>query len=217
VRDTIEATGLMTADAGFRLELRPGAQPPGHGFCTWDFQWEGASEPVHVRSDMWLGDEEESTYYQPAPERETLDGLARRLQDPEAWIEASGWADPEAVPYAPIGYLVMTTVLPPQLAVAGAPDVDALSWPFPGAPGAFAEGPTLPDSESRCMEANTAEVEALAAQLAAAGLEQFVDPTGGSNVTLPWASRGASLDLYFYPQHPDGEPPCGGSATDPPS
>jgi hypothetical protein len=159
---------------------------------------------------MWFGDEEESAYYEPSPERLALHQLAIDIQDPEAWIDPSGWEDSEAVPFVPVTYLVLAGVTSPQLPTEGAPDVDAVTWPFDQEPDAFGE--PVGDARQRCAIADAAAIEVLAAELAAAGLEQFEGVPNGANVTLPWGSRDAALDLFIYPQMPDGEPPCGGSA-----
>jgi len=210
VTDAVAETGLFEADGVYRHVPREGAgEPPGHGGCTWDYGWFGDAEPVRVSSNMWFGDEEESTYYEPAPERLVLHQLAMNLQDPEGWIDASGWADPEAAPFAPLSYLVLVTPTVTEAATEGAPDVDAVTWPFAAGPNAFGE--PVDGSQQRCGIADAAAIETLANELAAAGLEQFEQVTNSANVTLPWAARGAAVDLLIYPQRPDGEPPCGGS------
>jgi hypothetical protein len=212
VVDAVTTTDLFDADGTYRLVRRPGTpEPPGHGLCTWDFAWSGGDAPVRVSSTMWLGDEEEAAYYEPAPERLALHDLAINVQDPEAWIDASGWADPEAAPFAPLTYLVLVTSTVAEAATLDAPDVDAVTWPFEDGPDTFGE-PTG-EEQQRCGIADAAAIETLANELAAAGLEQFEHITGGPNVTLPWAARGAAVDVLIYPQRPDREPPCGGSET----
>ncbi len=210
VRAAVAETGVFDADGEFSLVLRPGAEPPGHGLCRWTFRWAGGPDPVVVRSDMWLGEEEESAYYEPAPERRAIHDLAMLVQAPESWIESDGWADADARPYEPDGYVVIATRFFPEAATEGAPDVDAVPWPFAEGPDTFGE-PT-PGGNGRCAVGDAAAVEELTAALAAAGLEQFESVIGWANATLPWSSQGASLDVLIHPQHPDGEPPCGGSS-----
>ena len=209
VRDEISGSGLFEADAVFRPEPLPGSEPPGHGACQYDFDWRGGEDPIHVSSTMWFGDDEESTYYEPAPEREALDALAQRLVDPEAWLDASDWADAEAVAFQPESYLVMAVVYEggTEGATEGAPDVDAVAWPFPEPPDAFGDAV----SDGRCDVATADVIEGFAADLAAAGMEQFESPADGPTITLPWAAGDASVDIVIHPQRPDGEPPCGGS------
>jgi hypothetical protein len=210
VTEAVTGTGLFEDDGVYDLVRRADTpEPPGHGLCRWVFDWAEDSGDVIVRSTMWLGDEEESTYYEPSPERFALHELALNVQDPEAWIDPAGWEDTEAVPFVPLTYLVLAGVTSPQLPTEGAPDVDAVTWPFDQEPDAFGE--PVGDGQQRCAIADAAAIEVLAAELAAAGLEQFEGVPNGANVTLPWGRRDAALDLYVYPQRPDGEPPCGGS------
>ena len=212
VAESVTGTELFEADGAYDLVRRPETpDPPGHGLCRWVFDWDGAGGAVQVESIMWLGDDEESTYFEPAPERRALHELALDLQDPEAWIDPTGWEDPEAVPFAPLSYLVQATLWPsvPEIATEGAPDVEALTWPFDQEPDAFGE--PVGDGQQRCGIADAEAVEQLAAELAAAGLEQFVSVQNGAGAVLPWSSRDAALDLFIYPQRPGGEPPCGGS------
>ncbi|MEA2652138.1 MAG: hypothetical protein QOI85_1859 [Chloroflexota bacterium] len=212
VRDAVTGTGLFDADGVYRLVRRAGTgDPPAHGYCVWDFVWEGGPAPVRVSSTMWFGDEEESAYYEPSPERLALHQLAIDVQDPEAWIDPSGWEDAAAMPFVPLSYLVLAGVTSPQVATEGAPDVDAVTWPFAQAADAFGE--PVGDGQQRCGIADAAAIEQLAAELAAAGLEQFEGVPNMAMVALPWGSRDAAIDLFIYPQMPDGEPPCGGSVV----
>ena len=210
VTDAVTGTGLFETDGAYDLVRRPDTpDPPGHGLCRWVFDWTGGAEAVQVESTMWLGDEEESAFYEPAPERFTLHELAVDVQDPEAWIDPAGWKDPEAAPFAPASYLVLASVTIPEIATEGAPDVDSVTWPFDQQADAFGE--PVGEGQQRCGIADAEAVEQLAAELSAAGLEQFEGVPNGATVTLPWASRNAALDLFIHPQRPGGEPPCDGS------
>ncbi len=210
VTEAVTGTELFEADGAYDLVRRPETpDPPGHGLCRWVFDWDGAAGAVRVESTMWLGDDEESTYFEPAPERFALHELALDVQDPEGWIDPAGWEDSEAVPFVPSTYLVLAGVTAPQAATEGAPDVEALTWPFDQEPDAFGE--PVGDVQQRCGIADAEAVDQLAAELAAAGLEQFEGVPNGANVIVPWSSRDAALDIFIYPQRPGGEPPCGGS------
>lgn len=208
--DEITGSGLFTTDAMYQHKRRAGTpEPPGHGGCVYDFDWMGAPDAVHVTSSMWFGDEEEGTYYEPAPERKALDAIAQHLVDPEAWFTSDEWVDSEAVAFEPPSYLVVVRVIPGStLATEGAPDVDAISWPFAEPPDAF--GDEFADG-ARCAVAEAAAVQTLAAELALAGMEQFDHPADGPSISLPWSARNAVVELTLYAQRPDGEPPCGGS------
>lgn len=209
IRQRVDQTGLFGADAFYPLEVRPGAEPPGHGLCAYTFTWsDGEGEPVVVGSIGWLGAEEESAYYEPAPEREALHALAADLGDPESWLDESAWSSAEAVPYEPTDYVVLVTDSIPQLADPAAPDIDALTWPFAAGPDAFGElreGTTPPQ---RCGIAAPEAVDTFADELAAAGLEQFVGALNGARITLPWAARGAAVEVWIFLRMPDDWPRC---------
>lgn len=210
-REQVRSTGLVETSASYRLERRPGtAEPPGHGVCVWGFVWnDGDGADVELSSVMWLGDEEEATYYEPAPERETLHALAEQLMDPTSWYGDDGWVQPAAVAFEPETYLVLAAVTVPQLATQGAPDLDEVSWPFDEPPDEFGVEYGVADPPSRCDVAATDAVAALAAELADSGLEQFeAAPFFGVGVALPWAAQGAAVDFTFWPVLPDGRPPC---------
>ena len=210
VTEAVTGTELFEANGVYDLVRRPDtADPPGHGLCRWVFDWAGDEGAVRVESTMWLGDDEESTYYEPAPERLALHELALNVQDPEAWIDSAGWDDPAAVPFSPLTYLVVAGPTVPEIVTEGAPDVDDVTWPFEQGPDDFGE--PVDEAGRRCGIADAAAIDELAAQLAAAGVEQFDGVPNGSAVVLPWASRDAALDVFIYPQRPNGEPPCGGS------
>ncbi len=209
-RARVRDTGLFEESASYELERRPDApEPPGHGLCVWHFTWlDGDGPEVEVVSVEWFGDEEEETYYVPSPERETLHGLAQELMDPTTWYDDEGWLQPEAVPFEPEDYLVLVRVSDPQAATQGAPDVDDVSWPFEEPPDTFGEETGAGPNE-RCGIAGAAAVEELAAELAAAGLEQFATmPASGVGAALPWAARDAAVDVSIWIVMPDGRPTC---------
>jgi hypothetical protein len=209
-REQVLSTGLFEQSATYELELLPGAEPPGHGGCLWGFTFTGDDgETVEVSSVNWQGDEEEATYYQPAPERQALDELAQQLLDPAAWNGDEGWVQPDAVPFEPDEYMVLASVSVPQLATQGAPDFDAISWPFDAPPDEFGVDFGFADPPERCDTSDAETIEALADELAAAGLEQFEErPISGAGVGLPWGARDAAVGLSIWTVLPDGRPGC---------
>ena len=215
-RAEVESSGLFAASAFYEPVRRPGTpEPPGHGACLWSFIFsDGEGEPVEVSSIMWFGDEEESTYYQPSPERETLHSLAEQVMDPTTWYGDEGWVQAEAVPFEPEEYMVIATVTVPQLATQGAPDFDDVSWPFDAPPDEFGTVFGVAQPPTRCDVADVAAIEILADELAAAGLEQFENrPISGAGAALPWAARSAAVDLSIWILLPDGRPGCASAAS----
>jgi hypothetical protein len=208
-REQVRSTGLFGASADYELERRPNTpDPPGHGLCLWAFDWADADAAgVHVNSVMWLGDEEEALYYQPAPERETLHALAEQLMAPAGWYDDDGWVQPEAVPFEPEEYMVLVEVTVPQLVTEGAPDFDDVSWPFDEAPGEVGVEYGIPPT--RCAVASAEDVETLAAEMAGADSAGLGEPPfHGAGAGLPWASQNAVVSISFWPLLPDGRPGC---------
>ena len=208
--EQVRSTGLFEASGHYALERRPGTpEPPGHGLCVWAFTWNDGGDDAEVVSIMWLGEQEESMYYEPAPERKVLHELATQLQEPTAWYGEDGWVQPEAVAYEPQEYLVLAGVGPIQMAAQGAPDLEDVSWPFDEPPDAFGVQFGFAEPPARCGIADAEAIEALAAELTAAGLEQFnASPFFGHGVALPWRAEGLAVDFSLWPVLPDGRPTC---------
>jgi hypothetical protein len=209
LHDRLAGTGLLAASGRYEAEVRPGVEPPGMGGClhTFTYRSDPAGEPVIVESSGWYGDELESQYFVPAPERRTLDELLAALREPEAMLGPDAWFA-EGGPFVPDRYLVVAVPSVPQLVTAGAPDVDDVTWPFDAAPDAFGEAVVTGSAEARCGIADAGRVETLAAELAAAGLEQFAGDLMGAGAVLPWASRDAALDVGIWPVVADDAPGC---------
>ena len=129
VRAAIAGTGLLDEDAQFTSEHRAGApEPPGRGACVHSFAHRDGQTDAAISSLMWFGAEYEATYNEPDPEREALDAFAHQVADPEAWLDARAWADPEPRVYRAPAYLVTSAE-----AFGTAPsgrDVNETAWPF---------------------------------------------------------------------------------------
>jgi hypothetical protein len=161
---------------------------------------------VVVRAVEWLGDDEESAYYQPAPERQQLDELAQALRDPESLVAEDAWAD-EAVPYVGPDYqLVLTPYrdVPPY----DTTDVSAIPLPVDGALDEFGteSGDPRPPT-MRCGIVTRDQAAAIVDALTASGFgEVGLDrATVGS---LDWAEGNGTVDLFLLPRMPDGFPEC---------
>lgn len=97
LQDNVLTSPYLQTSAVYEPIRRADApEPPGHGACVFTFLLETDSELVRVRSVMWFGEQEETSFYEPAPERKALDEIARNLMaidsvlDDPSW-EASGW------------------------------------------------------------------------------------------------------------------------------
>lgn len=161
---------------------------------------------VVVTSVQWLGDDEESTYYVPSPEREQLDRLAQDLRDPEGLVGADAWAGPAAA-YEATEYMLFLTPyrdVPPY----DTADVSEIRLPVEGPLdeyGVVASGSDLP--VTRCGLISHAEAAAIAQDLAATGFEQ-VGLDQVTSASLDWAEGSGAVDLVLLPRMPDAYPPC---------
>jgi hypothetical protein len=194
---TIERPELARS-ATYGLERRPGAgEPPGHGLCGYEFTLGPPDERIRVTSIGWLGDEEESMYYLPAPERRALDDIARRLMGGAGFIADSAWSDPPAE-YRATTHLVW---LWPDAGspTAGSPRLEELSVLDGGQ--TFGE----PIRSGRCGYLARADAEELAA--AFAGSQTPLDLATVSYLTV--ASDAGWVNLVTSPMTPDGFPTCG--------
>jgi len=206
LRERIFGTGLLDASAAYELEPQPGAEPPGHGVGVYTFTAGDGAEQVVVTSVQWLGDDEESTYYQPAPEREQLDELTQQLRDPESMLGADAWAGP-AEPYEGADYQL---VLIPYRDAARYDTADAseIPWPFDGPLDEFgveAGDPRPPTTRCGVISRDAASqiVDALVAlSFGEIGMDRA---TAGS---LDWAEGNGTVDLFMLPRMPDGFPEC---------
>jgi hypothetical protein len=205
LRERIFESGYLDESASYQLERRPDApEPPGHGVGIYSFTAAGGDgEPVVVTSVQWLGEAEESTYYQPAPEREALDELAHQLRDPESMLGGDAWAGPAQGYEAPDYLLVLR--LTPDVPPFNGTDASEIPWPFDAPLDAFGE-PAGEVTDARCGVIGAEE---------AAPVVQALDDAGGlagmammTTASLDWAAGGGVVDVFLIPRMPDGYPAC---------
>lgn len=188
----------LAETAEFRPELRPDAgEPPGHGLCVFAFNLGPATARVRVTSVSWFGDEEESMYYLPAPERRALDELARGLMLGTDLFSDGSW-ETGPVPYEADAFLVWiwadaaspTTGAPPLDDLDQIGDVTTFGEPIDG---------------GRCGYLQLAAVRQVA--------ETFADtpsPLTLNAVSYLTAQTDAGwVNIVTSPLAPDGFPTCG--------
>ena len=207
LRNHIFGGGLLDASAAYELERRPDApEPPGRGIGSYEFTAPGSGETVVVTAVEWLGDEEEATYYQPSPEREQLDALARQLRDPESLVDASAWTGP-ATPYEGTEYLLSLTVyadVPPYVTT----DIAEIPLPLDGGSVAeFGDRAGFQPPMIRCGVITAAEAALIIDAIPPAVSRE----TGLARVTVgsfDWAEGNGTVDLAMIPRVPSGYPAC---------
>ena len=177
VRDAIATAGELDADADVQAELRPGAEPVGHGVSLYRFERVVDGRRVVVTSGDPRDYADQAELWIIPPEMAVLAELADALRDPVAWLGPDGLAEP-AHRYRPEHYLVLIDLFPE---VGGAKDfeadVDAVAWPF-GAPIEGAGEPTDGGAAglgSRCLVIDSADAAETAAAEKGAGTKRDLD------------------------------------------
>jgi len=205
IRGRIFAGGLLDETATHELERRPDAgEPPGHGVGIYTFTADdGEGEAVVVTSVQWLGEEEESTYYQPAPEREALDALAQQLRDPESLVSDDAWVDTAAA-YEATDYQLVLRLMP-NFPPYDTTDASEIPWPVDGPLNEFGEQ-SGQVTEARCGTITAEEAGPIVEAIEASG-----SPAGMAMVTtasLDWAESNGVVDVFLIPRMPDGYAEC---------
>jgi hypothetical protein len=207
LRNRIFGSGLLERSATYELEQRPGTpEPPGRGVCVHTFTAGSGEEQVVITSVEWLGDEEESAYYQPAPERQQLDELSQALRDPESLVAEDAWAG-AASPYVGADYQLVLTPYrdaPPY----DTTDISEIPLPLQGPLDEFGtETGGSREPVTRCGVIPADQAAAIVDALTANGFgEVGLDrATVGS---LDWADGNGTADLFLMPRMPDGYPEC---------
>ena len=107
VRSNILGSPYLQASADYVPVPRPDAgDPPGHGVCGFTFVIATDGAPIEVTSINWFGDEEESEFYQPSPERKTLDAMARNLMAIDQVLGEPSWEPAGWLPWIPEAHLI---------------------------------------------------------------------------------------------------------------
>ncbi len=209
MRQHIFGSGLLDADAAYELEALPGVEPPGHGVAVRFFTVGEGADEVRVTSVQWLGDEEESAYYQPAPEREALDRLASELRDPESLVGEDAWEGP-AAPYEATEYQLLLSPYrdtPPY----GNGDIAEVPIGFDDPVdeiGVAAGDPRSP--VLRCAVIGRDQAAEIVEAMTSLGFAE-TDSVGMDRATvgaLDWADGNGVVNLYLLPRMPDGYPEC---------
>ena len=207
LRERIFGSGLFEQSADHELEQRPDApEPLGRGVAVFLFTAASGDDEVVVHSVQWLGDEEEATYYEPSPEREALDALARALRDPESMLGEDAWAGP-AEPYEGTEYHV---VLQPMRDVPlyGNLDVSELPLRYDGPLDEYGQEAGDPRPPlTRCGVIGREEAAAIIDRMRQADFGQ-VGMSSATIGSLDWADGNGIVDMFLVPRMPDSFPGC---------
>ena len=111
VRDEIATAGVLDADADVQAELRPGAEPEGHGVSLYRFERMLDGRRVVITSGDPRDYADQAELWIIPPEMAVLAELADSLREPEAWLGPESLTEP-ARRYRPEHYLVLIDLFP---------------------------------------------------------------------------------------------------------
>ena len=206
MREVIFSSGYLDESATYEPERKAGTpEPPGHGACV--HSWTAEDGAVVVRSTSWFGQEEESTYYEPAPERQGLDRLASALASPESLVAEDAWTGPESAYEGTEYQLLLHAVRDSDVPSTGSPDASEVPWPFDGPLDEFGE-PGFNETY-RCGNISRDEAMAIVDALIQPDAEHPI-LTAPYYFSLEWAEGNGWAEVNMVPLMPDGFPPCAG-------
>ena len=171
LRDELEGTGLTDASATYKPVPKPGVDPPGRGSVVHTLTVGVPAGGTAVINWVAIYDDD-ALYYEPSPERETLDALAVRLQTLDDWLPANAWADMTAAPYVPARHYMLIEKVEWGGTLDELPvESSAVAWPLSESIDDFGEpteSPALGRDSARCGVISADEATAVIAALEAA-------------------------------------------------
>lgn len=129
--NAITGTGLFGASASYPPVPLPGVDPPGRGGAGYVITLGAGGSAIRVSWTSLFGDDE--LYYEPSPERETLDALGEQVVSFADWLPAGGWAIADACAYRADRFRLFIEAQAWGGPVENLPvDVAEISWPLGG-------------------------------------------------------------------------------------
>ncbi len=102
----VMSSPYLQQSAEYQPVPQAGAEPPGHGLCVFTFSAGTETEPIVVTSVGWFGEQEESAFYEPSPERKALDAIARNLMVIDSVLGESMWEPAAWLPFVAEEYVL---------------------------------------------------------------------------------------------------------------
>ena len=170
----VVASGLFESSASYPPVPLPNVEPPGHGVAGYAISLGGEDPVVVTWTSVFPGEE---AYYEPSPERETLDELGAHLVEMDTWLPEEAWASLDPCPYrAPIFRVIVANPEPWGGSLDDLPaDIADVEWPLGGDIWAWAdpfdEAGSDPEIDGRCGIVARTEAQGLVTDLAGAGAE----------------------------------------------
>jgi hypothetical protein len=194
VRDDVLGLPVLRQPGTYVPEPLPGAEPPGHGACEYTFIVGGA-DTVTVSSIMWFGDEEESEFYAPAPERRLLSNVARNLGEIGSLFDDRLWREAPRT-YVATEFLLVLVPFP-------GPGADAVAYDRLGLPSPDDLEPSI--GGTRCTVVTLEQAVTAVREIRDAG-----NPVGINGMATTTADDGElGWSVIIVPRTPLGSPECG--------
>jgi hypothetical protein len=206
VHSKIDGLAALQQPGSYRAALKPDAVPVPRGIVEYTFE---LTSPAGVRYRVTSGDPHDFTtepdLWTIPPEMSALAALARKLEDPVAWLGVDSIGPRTA--YVPPAYRVLTELYDavgpvPELAV----DVDDVGWPLPGPIDLVGAPVAQPDTgvATRCLMLDPATARQMATAETVAfqvvGIDQGRDiRLWSSALTYRW-DRGGGLVVVTLSQ-----------------
>ena len=171
-------TGLFEASASYNPVLLPGAEHPGRGGSVYGITVARESGQIEVGWTPVFADD--ATYYEPSPERETLDALAANVVAFGSWLPAEEWASAEECTYEAQRFRIFVEAQAWGGSLEDLPvDIADIDWPLGGEMLDWGEEIDMSSADPayvlRCGEVSRDVAVTLADGLRAAGAEPYRD------------------------------------------
>jgi hypothetical protein len=208
VRRQLSESPLSAGPASYTAVPAPGATPAQREHTPHHFLLGQGELMVSVLSDVAAEYDAEPGAWQIPDQVRELDALAANLAEPDAWVPEGMWAD-NWRPWRPDRYLLLVDPQrdsqPEAIDPGGAPDADAVPWPWFGRIDEI--GASRPGGDplgERCLVVPAGEVALLAAAERSFGAERSLDVPYVS-VTYPWRRGNGIINVatrWLLPHEP---------------
>jgi hypothetical protein len=206
----IERIDALDRSGNYSQELRPGAEPPGHGVNSFLFDLVRDGQRVRVSASDPASFQGEEEIWVIPPEMHELAELAHRLIDPLDWLGSDAFIEPIR-PYQATTFVVEIHLF--RATGGSTPDVDDVRWPF----GEPIESVGVPfeaggDPESRCLLIDAATASQMVAAEQSAGVQREIRDWS-SSIDYEWPRVGGWVTVELTHLLPYESGTCAELAT----
>jgi hypothetical protein len=131
LRAAVLESGLFDHSASYNPTLLPGVSGPEFGGGGYSITIGSGPDSIAVTWVALFPNDEH--YFEPSPERATLDPLAAHMLAFDSWLAADGWVDPDPCTVEAVRFRVFVDAQPYGGAQADLPpDISDVPWPLGG-------------------------------------------------------------------------------------